>query len=171
VDTRKLASERPKTSGLGAWWTWAIAIPAAGMITFVLIGTMAGLVDGRSILEKLVRLFPLEEQAVGDDDLPAMRPGRHEVSIAFEGRVGTRKQDRFVPLERVEILGIRASGDDRSIEVGAGGRFRFESAFPDERASAPATRQLVIRSPGCSERRVPVTRAWLRPRQIVLDCP
>ena len=171
MDTRKLASERPKTSGLSACWTWAIAIPAAGIITFALIGTMAGLVDGRSILEKMVRLFPLQEQAVGVDDLLALRPAQREVSIPFEGRVGTRTENRFVPLERVEILGIRASGDGRAIEVGAGGHFRFESAFPDEHASEPATRQLVIRSPGCSERRVPVTRAWLRRRQIVLDCP
>lgn len=132
---------------------------------------MADLVDGRWILEKLVRLFPLQEQAVGVDDLPALRPAQREVSIIFEGRVGARTEDRFVPLERVEILGIRASGDGRAIEVGVGGHFRFESTFPDDRASAPATRQLVIRSPGCSERRVPVTRAWLRPRLIVLDCP
>jgi hypothetical protein len=171
VDTRKPASQRPTASGLGAWWTWAIAVPAAGIVTFALIGTMAGLVDGQWILEKLIRLFPLEEQAVGVDDLPALRPAQREVSIPFEGRVGTRSENRFVPLERVEILGIRESGDGQPIEVGAGGHFRFESAFPDEHATAPATRQLVIRSPGCSERRVPVTRAWLRPRQIVLDCP
>ena len=131
---------------------------------------MVRLVDGQWILENIIPVFPLSAERVGEDDIIAMDPAQRSVSLEIEGTVGTLVRDRFVPLEDAEILGTRSSGEKRPIAVQPGGHFRFEAVFPDDRATRPSTTQLVIRSPGCHERRVPVTRAWLLPRRIALDC-
>lgn len=142
---------------------------AAGIVTFALFGMMVGLVDGRWILDTLIRVFPLYQEPVGEHDLPALRP-EPMVFLTLEGTVGTLAGGGFVPLEDAEILRIGASISDQAIEVDPGGSFRFEASFPGDLSGEALATQLVIRRPGCSERRVPVTRAWLVSRRIVLHC-
>jgi len=142
----------------------------AATVTVALFGAMLGAVDGQWILDTLIRVFPLGSQEVAGGDLPALPPNRHAVSVEIEGTVGRLEGDRFVPIGDAEISGAYASGDRRPIEVGPGGAFRFEAIFPDASATRPSVTQLLVRSPGCRERRVPVTRAWLVPRRILLDC-
>lgn len=169
MDPGKRESQRSR-AGLEALLRWGIAGSAAAIVTVALFGAMIGAVDGEWILETLIRVFPLGTQKVGEGDLPALRPDRDAVSVEIEGTIGTLAGDRFVPLGDAEIVGAQASGDRRPIEVGPGGAFRLEAIFPDANATRASVTQLVIRSPGCRERRVPVTRAWRYPRRITLDC-
>ncbi len=156
--------------GLRELGRWIVAALGAAAITVFLFGGMVGLVDGRWILEKVIRVFPLEEQSVREDDLLARPDPRKGITLRFEGTVGHLVRDRFVPLEDAEILGTRPDEEPRRIAVEPGGHFRFEASFPEDRISAPSATQLLVRSPGCRDRRVPVTRAWMQPRRIALDC-
>lgn len=170
VEPRRTESRLLPDTRRGDLLRWAVAVVLAALVTTALIGAVMHAVDGRWILEKLIRVLPLSSEPVREGDLPALRANPDAVTLGFEGTVGTLAEDRFVALESAEIVGAQANGEERRIEVEAGGKFRFEATFPDPNAVTPETKRLLIRSPGCEQRRVPVTRAWLRPRRILLEC-
>jgi hypothetical protein len=150
----------------------------ASALTFGLLSMMIGLVDGSGIVKRLIWLYPLTqalpcpggECSAALPDLPA--------AITIEGTVGHLAAGRIVPLGSAQVVAERPNGKVREVEVDTGGRFRFVTAWPSDPQATPsaesrrggtASTQLILRAPGCTERRVPVTRAWT-PRPILLSC-
>jgi hypothetical protein len=152
---------------------------AAGIgvaMTVCVFIAMSTLAEGPSILQRLFRIFPLIFAEVSTTDECA-RPVLNNV-LSIEGTVGTIGDAGFRPLADAEVIGSNAISDAVEVEVASDGRFRFATTFRDEApspcgeqvvASGGERQRLVFRAPGCAERRVPVTRAWVTHR-VILDC-
>ena len=99
-------------------------------------------------------------------------------ALTIEGTVGRNDGSGFQPLPDAVVVGQNAISDSIAVEVSGDGRFQFVTSFRNE-APSPCGEQvapdggeaqlLIFDAPGCAERRVPVTRAWVTHR-VVLDC-
>ncbi len=153
---------------------WLVAATAATVITALLFGAMTRLADGRWLVDRLVRIFPLEQTVLPEEDDCSGQP-LLDAAITIEGIVGTRSRDEgFQPLTRAEIVGHDALGASRSVQVEPGGIFRFVTAFASGAPSScpapsPKPQRLEIRATGCRARSVPVTPAWV-PHRVLLEC-
>ncbi len=145
----------------------------AGIFALVL-----GVSVGPSTLERLFRLFPLRQVALTPEERCDLGPRRLQEAVSIEGRVGTLIGEQFVALEHAEVVGERLAAAAEWMSVESNGHFHFVTALPKEGDAdcftgpdgVPLpTPQLVIRAPGCAERRVPVVRPWI-PRRILLSC-
>ncbi|MBW2274425.1 MAG: hypothetical protein JRG96_14230 [Deltaproteobacteria bacterium] len=157
---------------------WLVAVCVASAVTVGLLFMMTGLVDPSSIVMHLVRLYPLTQAAPCPEEGCATPSPVLPVAVTIEGSVGYRAEGRIMPLGAAEIVAERPNGKNRKVEVDADGKFQFVTGWPIASPSPPgsesrrrgsSTPQLLIRAPGCTERRVPVTRAWI-PRLILLSC-
>lgn len=152
---------------------WLVAGGLATAVTVLIFATMTRLVDGSWILDKIIRVFPLHQtQLTPEDECDAVPPLGGAVTI--HGVVGSYRDGVFHPLPQARIVGRTALGAESEVEVDPNGVFRFATAFPNEAPSLcppPETvdQQLRIQAPGCRERTVPVTRAWV-PHRVLLDC-
>lgn len=157
---------------------WLLAAGVGAGITLALFIAMSVVVEGTAILERMFRLFPLQRAEISSTDECA-RPDRVLANaVTIEGTVGSFDGDGFRPLPDARVTGRNALSDAIDVEVDGDGRFRFVTSFRSEAPSpcgdesAPTggeRQQLVLRAPGCAERSVPVTRAWVDHR-VVLDC-
>jgi hypothetical protein len=154
---------------------WSIAAAVAIGMTLAIFIAMTRMIDGSDILATIVRIFPLsfaspEDQGACEDELPN--------AVTIGGSVGYYGAEGFEPLIDAEIFREGARGGQQSVGVSADGVFRFVTAFASEAPTRcprddgfdPNTaQQLRLRAPGCTERSVPVTRAWL-PHRVLLEC-
>ena len=158
---------------------WLLAVCIGVLTTASIFAVMALSLDATAIVERMFRYFPLtqtelsttDECRTDDSDLPA--------PVLIEGVVGRLDAGAFRPLPDTEVVGDDAVSRAVAVELSDAGEFRFATTFPsdapspcggDEPATGAETQLLVFRAPGCTERRVPVTRAWVSHR-IVLECP
>ena len=169
--------ERPPSPLRGAV-RWLVAGAVGVAITSCVFVAMSLVTEGTSILEQMFRIFPLTRGEVSTTDECARADSVLGDAITIEGTVGTKSGDGFRPLAGAEVIGSNAISDAIAVEVSGEGRFRFVTSFRSEAPSpcgervAPSggeRQRLVFRAPGCAERRVPVTRAWV-PHRVVLDC-
>ena len=157
---------------------WLVAGAVGAAITLGVFVAMAALTEGRSLLDRMFRIFPLTSAGLSTTDECARADTIAGSAVIIEGTVGTNRGGRFQPLPDAEAIGSNAISDAIAVELAGDGRFRFVTSFPGE-APAPCVdetaptggerQQLVFRAPGCRERRVPVTRAWVA-HPVVLDC-
>jgi hypothetical protein len=155
---------------------WAVAAAVATLVTLVLFTVMTRLIDGTWILEGLIRVFPLSTAQVTPEDECAIDEATARPAVSIAGEVGYYANGSFVPLPDARIQGDDGARPPHPVEVAADGAFRFVTAFPDETPSPcrydgekpPAeTQWLIVGAEGCSERRVPVTRAWVSHRVLI----
>ena len=152
---------------------WVVAGGLASIVTLALFATMTRLIDGRWILERLVRVFPLTTtELTQEDDCSGGLPLGGAIDV--QGVVGFYDGAGFRPLPDAKIDGRNALGNDSPVEVNAGGVFRFVTAFPTGEPTScdhppPEDQRLRIRAAGCTERTVPVTAAWVAHR-VLLEC-
>jgi len=166
--------ESPKPPLLAAVLRWLVAAALAASVTLVIFVAMTRMVDGAWILDRILRVFPLEQTALAD---PCEAWETEAALVPIQGVVGYYGPDGFVPLHDAEIVGEHAPSDTQTVEVSPEGVFRFVTAFADERPPACATpavpgatgKRLRIRAPGCVPRDVPVNRSWI-PHRVLLDC-
>lgn len=175
-DRDPVANERSPLRGA---LRWVVAVPIAVFVVGSLFFVMASLVDGTWLVEALMRVFPLKERELTPEERCEMERLQGAPAITIEGNVGYLDKRSFVPLPDAEIRGEQGLAAIRDVEVDAEGRFRLVTALPfvpspecadqtpGRTAAAP---RLFFQAPGCRERRVPVTAAWV-PRRIVLVCP
>jgi hypothetical protein len=175
VDEREDPRARRGSALLQEALRWAVAIPLALLVALALFAIVAKGLDGSWIAKALMRVFPLRQTALTPKERCEIEP---RPAITVEGSVGYRAGDAFVPLPDAEIRGEHVVGASRGLDVDASGRFRLVSALPGGSpecvpgvgGTAAATPHLVFRAPGCVERRVPLTAAWV-PHRVLLDCP
>jgi len=156
---------------------WLMAACVGSVASLSIFVLMTRVVDASGLVDRLFRVFPLirteldPDEACGDASL--LR------AVSVDGVVGTLRDGRVEPLADAVVVSEDARSGPRPVDVSAEGRFRVVAAFPDdrpsacppgERAAAGAALHLVVNAPGCSERRVPVTQAWV-PHSVLLECP
>jgi len=156
---------------------WLAAGGVGAAITACLFVLMAVLVDASDLVARMFRIFPLSQTEVSPNDSCAIPSLRRAITI--EGVVGRLRAGTLQPLPDAAILSDDPLSGRRTVEVSAEGSFRFVAGFPDdapapcgdtERPAIDTVQHLVIRAAGCTERTLPVTRAWV-PHTILLDCP
>jgi hypothetical protein len=169
------ATRRGYSPAMSELLRWLGAGTVGVVVTFALFVAMTRLVDGPSILEGVMRIFPLILAPPTPEDECAARLAS---AVTIEGVVGEYRDGIFHPRSDAETSSDDALGGARKVDVAPDGSFRFVTAFPrDVPTDCPAveapiqatTQRLLIRAPGCQDRSVPVTRAWLAHR-VVLDC-
>jgi hypothetical protein len=154
-----------------------VAAAGVGVLTTALIFVvMALLIDPTALVDRMFRIFPLIQTELAADE--ACEDGPLLRAVTIEGVVGHIRDGVLRPLRDVEVVGGERESEAVPVDVSADGSFRFATAFPDaapspcdgrQRAPVAVAQQLFFRAPGCAERRVPITRAWV-PHAIVLDC-
>jgi hypothetical protein len=156
---------------------WLVAGGVGALASLALFVGMGWLLDTSHLMDRLFRVFPLKQTVLDADeacgDTPLLR------AVTIEGVVGTLRAGRLQPLVDAEVRSDGPGSGTRPVEVSGDGGFRLVAAFPDDRpspcdtgarsATAPV-QHLIVRAPGCSERRVPITRAWV-PHAVLLECP
>jgi len=177
-DPRGFPLER-RASPLRQILRWLVSVCVGVAVTGFIFSVLMGIRIGPEAVESLLRFFPLQQVPITQEDRCAMGPRRLREAVSIEGSVGTLVGDDFVALDDAEVLGERLAAADEWMAVEPDGVFRLVTALPKEEdadcalapdgAPLPAP-QLVIRAPGCAERRVPVVRPWI-PRRILLSCP
>lgn len=167
---------------LHALLRWVLAAALAAVVAGGLFLAMALLVNGSGLIEKLIRVFPLTAKQLTPEERCELASLPTSPAVTIEGTVGYLADGRFVPLDDAEVGGDPGVIAGRGVTVDADGHFRFATALPSgartEAGDLPAacagqsreTPHLVIRAPGCRERRVPLTEAWV-PHRILLSCP
>jgi hypothetical protein len=151
---------------------WVVAGSLSAVVTGLLFLVMTRMSDGSWILEKLIWVFPLTQTELGPDDCPTAPPVTAAVDI--EGVVGHYREGVFHPLPNAEITGRNSHDSGVTVEVSEDGIFHFVTGFASgEPTSCPfppaAAQHLEFRAPGCSERSVPITPAWV-PHRVLLKC-
>jgi hypothetical protein len=168
----------PPHSPLRSATRWAVAGAVGAGITLGLFVAMSVVTEGTSLLERVFRLFPLIRAEISTTDECAAAGRSLPEVVPIAGTVGTDDGGGFRPLADAQITGRNAISDAIDVEVDGNGTFRFATSFPSDAPSPCAEsgaatggerQQLVVRAPGCAERRVPVTRAWVAHR-VLLDC-
>jgi len=156
---------------------WLVAAAIGGGTSIALFVGMATAIDAVDIVERMFRIFPLTQTILTDADACASDEISSHRAVPIEGVVGFWRGETFIPLADAEVTGENAVTGAVPVEVGADGAFRFVAAFPNEAAAAcggapaeAAPQGLSVRAPGCANRRVPVTGAWV-PHAIALECP
>ena len=153
---------------------WALAATLGTIVTAGLFVTMIQLIDGSWILERMMRIFPLEQTEFVD---PCEVWKAEQILVSIEGTVGYLGRTGFVALPDAKMVGEHRYAPPQRVEVSGAGGFRFLTPFEEQRPQscsepgrppAPSPR-LLIQAPGCSARSVPVTRNWL-PHRVLLDC-
>ena len=156
---------------------WLVAGSLATVVTFALFIAMVRLVDGSSLLESLIWVFPLTQTELPASDDCADGPPL-AAAVEIEGLVGHYEDgelgSEFHPLRDAEIVARDRFGRESAVEVSLSGAFRFVTAFPSDepsRCELPNTssQRLLIRARGCRERNVPITASWI-PHRVLLDC-
>ncbi len=154
---------------------WTIAATVGAMVTAGLFVGMTRMIDGSWILDKMLRVFPLEQTEPVD---PCEVWGQEQTLVTIEGTVGYLGQTGFVALPDAEMIGEHGHAPRQRVEVSDTGGFRFVTPFEEQRPEKcaelgepqqPPSARLLIRAPGCKPRSVPVTRSWL-PHRVLLDC-
>ncbi len=157
---------------------WVVSASVAGSVTALLFLTMTRLVSGEWLYQGLLRIFPLDQGAPGKECLEIVGEG---ATVTIEGELGYYDAGRFVSIadgELFEMTGGEATllgrtSDSGGFEV----ELRFAADTPascrDPAAPRPRpadrSRTISLRAPGCAERRVPITPAWV-PHRVILDC-
>ena len=153
---------------------WTIAATIGATVTAGLFVAMTRLIDGSWIIDKMLRVFPLEQTEQVD---PCEVWKAEQVLVTIEGTVGYLGRTGFVALPDAEMVGKHRYAPSQRVEVTGTGGFRFVTPFEEQRPQscsepgrppAPSPR-LLIQARGCSTRSVPVTRNWL-PHRVLLDC-
>ena len=166
------------TSWLRKVLRWLVAACVGVAATAGILALVLGIRIAPETVERLFRLFPLRQVLLTVKDRCDMGPRRLQEAVSIEGSVGTLVGERYVVLGDAEVLGERLAAANEWMAVEPDGGFRFVTALPkaeDIECQIAAdgtplpTPQLVIRAPGCAERRVPVVRPWI-PRRILLSC-
>jgi hypothetical protein len=156
---------------------WVVSAGMAVGLTLVIFIAMTRVIDGDMILDRLLRIFPLEQTVLAAEDPCAVDESQLRSAVVIEGQIGTQRAGGFAPLPGAQILGDDRASEPRRVEVDGDGRFRFATAFPKD-GPAPcldgppqpaASQRLWVRAPGCTERSVPVTNVWI-PHRVLLDC-
>ena len=153
---------------------WTLAAIIGVTVTAALFVTMTRLIDGSWIIDKMLRVFPLEQTALVD---PCEVWEAEQTLVTIEGTVGYHGRKGFVALPDAEMVGKHGAAPPQRVEVGRSGGFRFVTPFDEQRperceeagSSEASSPRLLIQAPGCSARSVPVTRNWL-PHRVLLDC-
>jgi hypothetical protein len=155
-----------------------MAVCVGVTVTVGLFTLVLGIRIQPETVERLFHLFPLRQVPLTPEDRCELGPRRLQDAVSIEGSVGTLVGERFVALQDAEVLGERLAAANEWMAVEPDGGFRFVTALPKAEdvacQTAPdgtplPTPQLVIRAPGCAERRVPVVNPWI-PRRILLSC-
>ncbi len=154
---------------------WVVSAAVAGTVTTAIFLAMTRLVSGEWLLAGLLRIFPLGTSAPAVDCLELV--GR-SAPVKIEGELVALEEGRFVPIADGTIFAGRGPEAAPLGRTDAKGAFEIVLAFPLEapascrervEAAPVRSRTITLRAPGCVERRVPVTPAWV-PHQVVLDC-
>lgn len=157
---------------------WLVAGSVGLAVTLSLFVAMAASLNGVDIVGRLFRIFPLTQTAITSPDECAEGGIASHLAVAIEGVVGHLRGDQLTPLSDADLIGDNAITGETPVDVADDGSFRFIAAFPNDdpaacRETKPlkagATQRLIIRAPGCTERIIPVTAAWV-PHAILLDC-
>jgi len=155
---------------------YLIAGAIGGATALGIFATMAWTFDVSSIVMRMFRIFPLIQTSLEGEG--ACDESDLWQAVIIEGAVGTLRNGELQALPGASAEGRDGSDRVVPIDIAADGSFRYVAAFPNE---APTTCDrgerspigppptLVVRAPGCAERVVPITRAWV-PHAISLDC-
>jgi len=153
---------------------WSLAATVGASVTVVLFVAMTRLIDGSWILDRVLRVFPLEQSEAVD---PCEAWQAESILVTIEGTVGYLGPKGFVALPDARMMGEHAEAPPQHVEVSTTGSFRFVTPFEAPRpercgesaSHAGSSPRLLIQAPGCVARSVPVTRNWL-PHRVLLDC-
>lgn len=153
---------------------WGLAASIGASVTVLLFVGMTRVIDGSWILDKVLRVFPLELTEAVD---PCEEWQAESTLVTIEGTVGYLGPAGFVALPDARMMGEHVHAPPQRVEVSAGGTFRFVTPFEGQRpercgetpSRTGASPRLLIQAPGCAARSVPVTRNWL-PHRVLLDC-
>jgi hypothetical protein len=157
---------------------WLVAGGFGAVVTASLFVAMSAAIDGVDIVGRMFRIFPLTQTAVPDPDDCADPEIASHLAVPIEGVIGHMRGDRLAPISDAVVVGVNAITGETPVDVSADGSFRFVAAFPDNTpTTCPGVKplkegtpqRLVVRAPGCVERIVPVTAAWVR-HTVFLDC-
>jgi hypothetical protein len=157
---------------------WIVAGGVGAASALALFAAMAASIEGVDIVERLFRIFPLTQTVLPDTDECGADGTASHLAVPIEGVVGHLRDDGMAPLPDATVVGENAITGTMPVDVSSNGTFRFVAAFPNDEPSAcrdaesvteGAPQQLVVRAPGCAERIVPVTAAWV-PHTVLLDC-
>jgi hypothetical protein len=146
------------------------AMTVDGVVGYREAGRFVPLPDATILGDAVIvgRAIALAAAAIPGDDTAVASPG---TSSSGDGSKVPEVPDVS------ETSGV-SEESTRTVEVSAEGVFRFVTAFASNAPSAcgpapdsapRANRELVIRAEGCTERRIPVTSAWI-PHRVLLDC-
>lgn len=175
-DPRRIPPASPR-SLVGGALRWLAALCAGVVVTLGIFNVVLG-VRLEPMMERLLRFFPLHKVSLTREDRCALGPERVHEAVSIEGSVGFLVDQRFVALADAEVTGERLLAATDWVAVQPDGGFRLATALPragdaecdvGPDGEVLPTPQLVIRAPGCAERRVPVVRPWI-PRRILLFC-
>ena len=153
---------------------WMIAASVGTTVTAVLFLAMAGMLDGSWVLEAVLRAFPTEQSELVDPCEVAEAVHTPEI---IEGTVGYLGAAGFVALSDAAIIGEQGHASPQRVAVSDSGAFRFVARFeeprpescPEPAGAERSSPRLLIRAPGCTLRRVSVTRGWT-PHRVLLQC-
>lgn len=158
---------------------WIFAVCIGVFTTLSIFGAMALSIDATAIVERMFRYFPLIPAEISTTDECQTDDADGPAPVLIEGVVGHLDDGAFRPLPDSEVTGDDSVSRTVVLELSHEGEFRFATSFPsdapspcgrDESSTGGESQLLIFRAPGCSERRVPVTRAWV-PHRVVLECP
>lgn len=153
---------------------WTLAAIVGVTVTAMLFVGMTRMIDGAWILERVLRVFPLEQSEPLD---PCEIWQAEQTLVAIEGAIGYAGRAGFVALPDARIVGKHGHAPPQQVDVSGAGSFRFLTPFEEQRpescaepgsAAAPLPR-LLVQAPGCLTRSVPISRNWL-PHRVLLDC-
>ncbi len=156
---------------------WLVSATVAGSVTAFLFLSMTRLVSGEWLYEGLLRIFPLGNGSPSSECLEMVG---EPAAVTIEGEIGYLESGSFVPIRDGVIVG--GEGEDAMLlgRTSSNGGFEVELRFAaetptscEDRQPAPRatrrSRMLTLRAPGCTERRVPITPAWV-PHRVILEC-
>jgi hypothetical protein len=157
---------------------WLVTGAIGVLTTLSIFAAMAFSLDATDLVGRLFRLFPLTQTELATTDECRTDASHLPAPVLIEGVVGHLSGGAFRPLGDAAALGDDSVTRAVAVEISAGGAFRFATTFPSDapspcgpgRPTGGESQVLTFQAPGCIERRVPVTRAWV-PHSIVLACP